>query len=110
LARFDRRLGPDKVPQLSEHHFWGGWPRLNRCFMITLEGAPSLTLLGRVLLVRDEILTRADYTVAMPWGLKRFQQAGDLHFVTFSCYRRKVKLGTAARREVVERALEQTRR
>jgi len=46
----------------------------------------------------------------MPWGLKRFQQAGDLHFITFSCYRRKVKLGTGARREVVERALEQARR
>ena len=46
----------------------------------------------------------------MPWGLKRFQQAGDLHFITFSCYHRKVKLGTGARREVVERALEQARR
>jgi len=46
----------------------------------------------------------------MPWGLKRFQQAGDLHFITFSCYHRKVKLGTGARREVVERALEQVRR
>ena len=28
----------------------------------------------------------------MPWGLKRFQQARDVHFLTFSCYRRKVKL------------------
>ncbi len=46
----------------------------------------------------------------MPWGLKRFQQAGDLHFIIFSCYRRKVKLGTGAQREVVERALEQVRR
>ncbi len=46
----------------------------------------------------------------MPWGLKRFQQAGDLHFITLSCYHRKVKLGTGARREVVERALEQVRR
>ena len=34
------------------------------------------------LFVRDEILMRADYTVAMPWGLKRFQQASDLHFIS----------------------------
>ena len=69
---------------------------------------PSSARAG-VLFVSDEILTRADYTVAMPWGLKRFQQAGDLHFITFSCYHRKVKLGTGARREVVERALEHAR-
>src|SRR5579863_9032091 len=25
----------------------------------------------------------------MPWGLKRFQQSHQLHFVTFSCYRRR---------------------
>jgi hypothetical protein len=24
----------------------------------------------------------------MPWGLKRYQQARDLHFITFSCYHR----------------------
>ena len=28
----------------------------------------------------------------MPWGLKRFHQSGDLHFITFSCYRRKKKI------------------
>ena len=33
-----------------------------------------------------------------------------MHFIPFSCYHRKVKLGTGARREVVERALEQVRR
>jgi putative transposase len=25
----------------------------------------------------------------MPWGLKRFQQAREVHFLTFSCYRRR---------------------
>ncbi|MFY9911621.1 MAG: transposase [Candidatus Sulfotelmatobacter sp.] len=25
----------------------------------------------------------------MPWGLRRFQQARDVHFLTFSCYRRR---------------------
>ena len=28
----------------------------------------------------------------MPWGLRRFQETGQLHFLTFSCYNRKPKL------------------
>lgn len=46
----------------------------------------------------------------MPWGLKRFHQTGQLHFITFSCYRRRQKLGAPASRGVFERALEQARR
>jgi putative transposase len=46
----------------------------------------------------------------MPWGLKRFQEAKQLHFVTFSCYRRRPKLGTTARRRTFEQALERVRR
>jgi len=46
----------------------------------------------------------------MPWGLKRFQQSNQLHFVTFSCYRRRPLLNSPARRELFERALEDTRR
>jgi putative transposase len=46
----------------------------------------------------------------MPWGLKRFQESRQLHFVTFSCYRRRPLLDTPARRELFERALEATRR
>ncbi len=46
----------------------------------------------------------------MPSKLRRYQQAGDLHFITFSCYRRKPKLGTPSARDLFERALEQTRR
>jgi putative transposase len=45
----------------------------------------------------------------MPWGLKRFQQSGDLHYVTFSCYHRKPKLGTPESRSLFEQALEQAR-
>jgi len=34
----------------------------------------------------------------MPWGLKHFQQSGQLHFLTFSCYRRpKLRDSTFAR-------------
>jgi len=46
----------------------------------------------------------------MPWGLKRFQESRQLHFVTFSCYRRRPLLRSPSRRELVERALEDTRR
>jgi putative transposase len=46
----------------------------------------------------------------MPWGLKRYQQTHDLHFITFSCYHRAPLLDTAGSRDVVVSALEQTRR
>jgi putative transposase len=38
----------------------------------------------------------------MPSGLRRFQQTGDLHFVTFSCYRRQPKLATALTQETFD--------
>jgi len=46
----------------------------------------------------------------MPWGLKRFQQAGHLHFVTFSCCRRAPLLGAMQARELFQSTLEQVRR
>ena len=46
----------------------------------------------------------------MPWGLQRFQHSHHLHFVTFSCYRRRPFLNSPARRELLERVLEDTRR
>ncbi len=45
----------------------------------------------------------------MPWGLKRFQQARCLHFLTFSCYRRAPLLGTPRSRDIFEQTLERTR-
>ncbi len=45
----------------------------------------------------------------MPWGLKRYQQTRDLHFVTFSCYRRQPFLATVSARDLLERALERAR-
>jgi putative transposase len=44
----------------------------------------------------------------MPWGLVRFQQPRNLHFLTFSCYRRQPFLDTAHAGQVFERSLEQT--
>jgi REP-associated tyrosine transposase len=46
----------------------------------------------------------------VPWGLKRFQQSGHLHFITFSCYRRQPRLDDPEVRNLFERALEQSRR
>ena len=46
----------------------------------------------------------------MPRNLKRYYGAGDLHYVTFSCYQRLPLLGSGQRRDLVLRALEATRR
>jgi putative transposase len=46
----------------------------------------------------------------MPWGLKRFQEAGCLHFLTFSCYQRAPLLGTPRARDIFEHTLEKARR
>ena len=37
----------------------------------------------------------------MPWGLKRYYGTGALHFITWSCYRRKPLLGNPARRDLL---------
>jgi putative transposase len=46
----------------------------------------------------------------MPRGLKRYQQAGELHFITFSCYHRQPLLATPAARRIFEKNLERVRR
>ena len=46
----------------------------------------------------------------MPIGLKRHYGRGDLHFLTFSCYRRLPLLGTARARNIFVRALGRIRR
>lgn len=45
----------------------------------------------------------------MPAGLKRFQQCGDLHFVTFSCFDRNPYLAEAIAKEIFEFSLEKMR-
>jgi putative transposase len=45
----------------------------------------------------------------MPYGLKRFQQAESLHFITFSCFHRSPLLQEAQPKDTVEAALEQIR-
>jgi putative transposase len=45
----------------------------------------------------------------MPTGLKRFQQTNQLHFITFSCYKRQPFLHTEEAKHTVQQILEQTR-
>ena len=50
------------------------------------------------------------FVFCMPKKLKRYYGKGDLHFITFSCYRRFALLGTARARNVFVHALEEVRR
>jgi putative transposase len=45
----------------------------------------------------------------MPWGLERWHGGHDLHFITFSCYRRQALLSNAHRRELFLKVLEDVR-
>ncbi len=45
----------------------------------------------------------------MPKGLRRWYGGGDLHFITSSCYQRKAFLGSASRRDLFLKILEQVR-
>ena len=45
----------------------------------------------------------------MPYGLKRFQKAEALHFITFSCFHRLPFLEAPSAKNTVEAVLEQTR-
>ncbi len=46
----------------------------------------------------------------MPTGLKRYYGAGYWHFITSSCYQRRPVLGSARRRDLFLKILEQVRR
>ena len=45
----------------------------------------------------------------MPWGLKRFQQTRDSHFLTVSCYKRRANFNHISARREFELALERVR-
>ena len=46
----------------------------------------------------------------MPTGLKRYSQARQLHYISFTCYHRAPHLATTAARDLFERTLERVRR
>jgi putative transposase len=45
----------------------------------------------------------------VPRDRKRYTGDGHFHFITFSCYHRRLFLDSARRRDLVLRVLEQTR-
>ncbi len=45
----------------------------------------------------------------MPRNLTRYYGAGDLHFITCSCYHRQPSLGSARRRDLFLNILEEVR-
>ena len=46
----------------------------------------------------------------MPLGLRRYQQEGDDHFITFSCYRRSPYFANPVSKDIFLHSLELTRR
>ena len=52
----------------------------------------------------------SDSLPGMPYGLKRYQQSKQCHFVTFSCYRRLPRLGDERLCDLFLECLERTRR
>jgi len=46
----------------------------------------------------------------MPSRLKRYQQTGQLHYITFTCYRLQKHLDSASARDIFEQTLERVRR
>jgi putative transposase len=46
----------------------------------------------------------------MPAGLVRYQHTGEMHFLTFSCYRRLPYLDSAEARNLFESSLERIRK
>ena len=46
----------------------------------------------------------------MPWGLRRFQHARQLHYITFTCYHRAPLLAPPGARDLLEQTLERVRR
>src|SRR5271157_728438 len=76
------------------------------------EGAPGPSLLGTG--EGEGILSAGPSTVGVSLrGMKgqriRYQQTGEFHFLTFSCYRRCSYLSTVAAMELFEDALERVR-
>ena len=51
-----------------------------------------------------------NYARALRHTLHRYYGAGDLHFITCSCYRRRPLLGTTRRRDLFLRVLERVRK
>jgi len=54
-------------------------------------------------------VAQIQYPPPMSWGLRRYQNSGTLHFITFSCYRRQPLLMKHGAAQMFEQALEEAR-
>jgi putative transposase len=71
---------------------------------------PSSAWAGVLMFIRHRLgPTSGNILSSMPWGLKRLQQTSNLHFVTFSCYKRRPNLGSPDSRGTFEAAPERVR-
>jgi hypothetical protein len=70
---------------------------------------PGFGLSGDVQTSRTTIQL-TNWIFLMPWGLTRFHQSGQSHFVTFCCYHRRRLLDTDGSCRIFESALERVRR
>ena len=86
----------------------GGWPVLSRsegrgCFIAGIFEPRECSAVTAQ-------SSQTSLISFMPWGLKRYQQTRQLHFVTFSCYHRKPLLAEPQARDLFVQTLETVRR
>jgi REP element-mobilizing transposase RayT len=88
--------------------------RPNFCFSLSLQVgrvAHAFAQCWRTVGAKVAFQDNARYSAAgMPSRLKRYQEAGQLHYVTFTCYHRIQYLNSAFARDVFEQTLERVRR
>src|SRR3989442_7985156 len=85
----------------------GGWPSLD--IPLYSSGCPVQAPLGRGCSSVTDSGSVGDYSPPMPWGLKRFQQSRQLHFLTFSCFHRRPNFASLPSRTKFESSLERVR-
>jgi putative transposase len=89
----------------------GGWPRSQAGFY-QVEGATGPSPLG----TGDGSVTLPKpppirvFSLCMKGARIRYQQTGEFHFLTFSCFRRRPYLSPDAAKDLFEDALERVRR
>jgi hypothetical protein len=111
-ARTQTRHG---MPHPWPFHGWAAMPMESGDF----AGAPFLAFFARsgdfrlssgsaqpMFIRHRHHLASVRRVFLMPWGLKRYYGTGSLHFITWSCFRRKPLLGNPARRDLVLTVLE----
>jgi putative transposase len=73
------------------------------------KGCPVQAPLGRGRSDVTDSRFAGDYGSVMPWGLKRFHESRQLHFLTFSCFHRRPNFPTPNSRTTFESSLERVR-